>query len=98
MLGARTPNFDLLTIVAGVRPSGAGFGAVRFEPHLGSLKHVAAVVAHPKGEIQVEYTRGAGGVEASITLPRGISGNLIWEAKEYPLHEGTQQLTLPDRP
>jgi hypothetical protein len=92
------PNFDLLTIVAGVRPGSGTFSAVTIEPHLGPLNHVSAVSAHPKGEIQVEYTREATGVAASITLPRGISGNLIWSAKEYPLHEGKQQLTLPLRP
>jgi alpha-L-rhamnosidase len=92
------PNFDLLTIVAGVRPGAAGFSAVTVEPHLGNLKHVTAVIAHPRGEIQVEYTRGAGRVEASIMLPRGISGSLVWEAKGYPLHEGKQQLELPSQP
>ena len=89
------PNFDLLTIVAGIRPGTPGFSSVTVEPHLGPLRHVAAAMAHPTGDIQVEYTRGAGGVEAAISLPQGISGDLIWEAKKYPLHEGKQHLALP---
>ncbi len=36
------PNFDFLTIVAGIRPKTPGFAAVTIEPHLGSLKHVAS--------------------------------------------------------
>jgi alpha-L-rhamnosidase len=92
------PNYDLLTIVAGVRPGAPGFGRVTVEPHLGSLRQVTSVVAHPKGEIQVEYTRETAGVKAVVTLPAGISGDLIWQAKKYPLHEGKQQLTLPVQP
>ena len=92
------PNFDLLTIVAGVRPGSATFSAVTIEPHLGLLKHVFAVAAHPEGEIQVEYTRAAAGVDVSITLPQGVSGKLVWGARDYPLHEGKQRMTLPPQP
>jgi alpha-L-rhamnosidase len=91
------PNFDLLTIVVGIRPGAPEFKSVLVEPHLGSLKHVGAVQPHPNGEIKVEYTRDVGGVEASIGLPPGTSGRLIWGAKDYPLHEGEQKLTLPNR-
>jgi alpha-L-rhamnosidase len=51
------PNFDLLTIVAGIRPATPRFNAVTIQPHLGPLKHGRATMAHPKGEITVEYTR-----------------------------------------
>jgi alpha-L-rhamnosidase len=91
------PNFDLLTIVAGVRPASASFNTVTIEPNLGPLKHINATISHPKGQIQVEYTRTSEGVAATITLPREISGKLIWSKKEYPLHEGQQHLTLPIR-
>jgi alpha-L-rhamnosidase len=91
------PNFDLLTIVAGIHPDSPEFTAVTVEPHLGPLSHVAATMAHPNGDIQVEYTRKTGAVQVVIRLPHGISGNLICEAKKYPLHEGEQQLTLPTK-
>ena len=89
------PNYDLLTIVAGVRPGNRGFGTVTIEPHLGKLKHVAAAVPHPKGMIEVEYSVGTNGVEAEITLPAGVSGEFRWQGKTSTLHEGMQRLTLP---
>jgi alpha-L-rhamnosidase len=92
------PNFDLLTIVAGVRPGAPSFSAITIEPNLGPLKHISASIAHPKGQIQVEYTRTSAGVDAEITLPRGISGNLLWGTQNYPLHERQQRLTLPAQP
>jgi len=89
------PNFDLLTIVAGVRPKTPGFKTITIEPHLGALKHIASAMSCPQGEIQVEYTREDNGVKAQIGLPAGTSGDLIWQGKIYGLHEGNQQITLP---
>ena len=91
------PNFDLLTIVAGIRPKTAGFTEVTIQPHLGTLHHVAAAVPTPKGEIKVEYTRTNAGLEAVIVLPASVSGNVIWDKKIYNLHPGQQELTLPQK-
>ncbi len=89
------PNYDLLTIVAGIRPKTPGFATVSIQPHLGSLQRLSAAIPHPKGVIEAEYSRHAAGVEARITLPIGLSGELLWRGKSYDLHEGKQQLNLP---
>jgi len=88
------PNFDLLTIVAGIRPQTPGFSTVTIEPHLGTLNHVTAAMAHQQGEIKTEYTRTSHGIEAQITLPPSLSGSLVWQGKRYSLQEGSQRLTL----
>ena len=89
------PNFDLLTIVAGIRPGAAAFQSVTVEPHLSGLKHVRAVVPVPKGEVRVEYTRGEKGVDAIVSLPEGMVGKLSWKGNETVLRAGEQRLTLP---
>jgi hypothetical protein len=89
------PNYDLLTIVAGIRPASPGFRTVRIEPYLGALKHLAAVMSHPSGEIKVDYTKNGAGVHAEITLPASTSGTLLWEGKTHPLHEGAQAIEIP---
>lgn len=89
------PNFDLLTIVAGIRPRTAGFDTVTIEPHLGALKKVEAALPVPKGMVEVKYRRVSNGVEAQITLPAGMSGALLWKEHETVLLEGKQTLTLP---
>ena len=89
------PNYDLLTIVAGVHPKTPGFATVAIEPHLGELKHVSAGLPHPKGLIETEYVVSAGNVAARISLPAGISGELTWKGNIFPLHAGSQRLTLP---
>jgi alpha-L-rhamnosidase len=90
------PNFDLLTIVAGIRPAAPGFGKVTIEPHLGGLKHVDAAMASPKGMIEAEYTVSAAdnSVRAEITLPAEMSGEFDWKGQTHPLHGGKQTLEL----
>jgi len=89
------PNFDLLTIVAGIRPKTPGFKTITIEPNLGPLQHVRSVMPCPQGEIEVEYTRENDGLQAQIRLPAGTSGEFIWEGKTYALHQGHQQIILP---
>ncbi len=89
------PNYDLLRIVAGIRPATPGFASVSIEPHLGALKHVQASEPHPGGPIDVEFTRTASSVNARISLPSGLPGELIWQGKTYSLHAGEQTVSLP---
>lgn len=88
------PNYDLLTIVAGIQPASPGFKSVKIAPHLGDLKQVSAAMPTPKGVIGVQYNRTGNGVEAEISLPPGVSGNLLWNRHRIALHEGTQHLRL----
>src|SRR5579859_4293608 len=89
------PNYDLLTIVAGIRPASAGFRRVTIEPNLGEVQHVAATMAHPSGEIKVEFTKQKDSVASRVNLPPGLSGTLRWGGRDYPLHEGAQSFGLP---
>jgi hypothetical protein len=89
------PNYDLLTIVAGIRPKEPGFASVTVAPHLGSLKHVSAAVPSPKGMIEAEYTVEPSQVKATISLPAGTTGELLWNGQTFSLHPGKQELQLP---
>ena len=88
------PNYDLLTVVAGIRPKSAGFKTILIEPHLGTLRHVSALMPISKGTVEVEYRPATDGFEALINLPKGISGDLVWRAKRFAIHEGRQTLAL----
>jgi len=89
------PNYDLLRIVAGIRPAKPGFAAITIDPHLGALQHVQASEPHPSGPIDVEFTRDTNAVNARISLPSGVPGELLWHGKSYPLHAGEQAVSLP---
>jgi alpha-L-rhamnosidase len=89
------PNFDLLTIVAGIRPKTSGMSSVRIEPHLGALHHVTSAVAHPKGLVEVKYDLDGKTFHASVNLPPGVTGEFVWKGKTHNLHTGGQEFTLP---
>jgi alpha-L-rhamnosidase len=89
------PNFDLLTIVAGVRPKSPGFSTVRIEPHPGELRRVVASVPTPKGAVEVKYVTNSSGVSADINLPPNVTGELVWRGKTLSLHPGHQEFLLP---
>jgi hypothetical protein len=88
------PNFDFLRIVAGIRPDSAGFGKVVIEPHLGELREVKAGMPIPQGMVEVEYARGAAGIEAIVKLPDGVSGELVWTGRAIALKAGEQRVQL----
>jgi hypothetical protein len=89
------PNFDLLRMVAGMRPGSAGFQTVTIEPHLGALKNVKAAMPIGQGMVEVEYVRAADGVDARVKVPAGVEGELIWKGRKTLLHGGEQSLHLP---
>jgi hypothetical protein len=89
------PNYDLLTIVAGIRPAAPGFASVRIEPHLGALSTLDASFPHERGPIAVAYHRTGDALEAKVTLPAGLSGTLAWKGQTRDLRPGTQELRIP---
>ena len=88
------PNYDLLTIVAGIRPDSPGFKRVRIAPHLAGLTTLDASMPHGEGTIDVSYRRTQEGIDANFTLPAGLSGVLEWKGREFPLHPGLQTVAL----
>jgi hypothetical protein len=90
------PNYDLLRLVAGIRPAAPGFSEIVIEPHLGALQNVKASMPHPKGRIDVSFVASANNTDAQISCPDGVPAKLIWHGRTYPLHGGAQTLHLPE--
>jgi hypothetical protein len=90
-----SPNYDLLTIVAGIQPGAPGFKKVHIEPHLEGLHQLTASMPHPDGLIETSYRLDGDHWTATVTLPPGVDGQFTWKNKVWPLHSGTQSLSLP---
>lgn len=82
------PTADLLGVVAGVQPASPGFRSVRVAPHLGELKRIDAVVAHPSGQIEVGHRLQGGVLRSTIVLPAQVSGSFVWAGRTVPLKSG----------
>jgi alpha-L-rhamnosidase len=91
------PNYDLLTIVGGIHPNSPGFKSVLIEPHLGDLRQVSAAMPTSQGRVEVEFKRTVSGVKATINLPPGVSGELVWKGQTHELQESssTHEIQLP---
>jgi hypothetical protein len=90
-----SPNYDLLTIVAGIRPIAPGFKRVQIAPHLEGLHHLDVTMPSPPGSIRVSYRQDGVRWSANVTLPEGLGGEFSWKDKKWALHSGTQKLSLP---
>jgi alpha-L-rhamnosidase len=88
------PNYDLLTIVAGIRPAAPGFEKVVIDPHLGKLQNVTASFPWRDGEILVDYKLERETWTIRLNLPANLPGELVWQGKRYPLHSGSQVLKV----
>jgi len=90
---AAHPNYGLLATVLGIRPAAPGFTVVAITPNLGPLQHAEGTMPHPLGDISVSLQRAEQGVEASITLPDGLTGVFHWQGEAIDLKSGTQKIS-----
>jgi hypothetical protein len=86
------PNIDLLTLVAGIRPSSPGFQTVVIAPHLGTLTSLSARMAHPAGDIVVRYDKAGETWAFEVDLPPGVSGTFLWKGRTTALSGGPNRL------
>jgi alpha-L-rhamnosidase len=86
------PNYDFLTLVAGIRPASPAFHTVLVAPHLGTLTELRARLPHPAGEIVVHYLKTGNDWTFDINLPTDISGTFVWNGQTTPLAPGPNTL------
>lgn len=89
-----SPNYDLLAIMAGIKPESPGFETVKIEPFLGELKELEAMMPHSKGEISVNYKIKNGKLKANIILPKETEGTFHWQGGVYELKSGDNDFNL----
>ncbi len=89
------PTYDLLATVCGIAPDAPGFRAVKIMPNPGNLTHINGKVPHAHGDIVVLFEFNAEkNLKGTITLPKDLSGRLIWNKKEIYLRGGKQLIDL----
>ena len=82
------PNYDLLTLVAGIRPASPGFATVLISPNPGPLTSLSAAMPHPLGTIGVNYRKTGDAWTFDVSLPQGVTGTFQWDGKATPLSPG----------
>lgn len=89
-----SPNYQLLSIVAGINPSSPGFKEVSIIPYLGNQTEVSGNIPHPNGELKTKYRVEGQKLHANLDLPPGVKGKFTWKGIIYPLSPGTNSFQL----
>lgn len=89
-----SPNYQLLSIVAGINPSSPGFKEVSIIPYLGNQTEVSGNIPHPNGDLKTSYRVEGQKLHANLDLPPGVKGKFTWKGIIYPLSPGTNSFQL----
>jgi len=90
-----SPNIEFFRTVMGIDSELPGFASVKIEPRLGQIKNISGEIPHPKGKVFVSYQWEDGGKwKIQIRLPDKTSGHLVWNHKDYPIHEGNNEFNF----
>ncbi|MDQ6763035.1 MAG: alpha-L-rhamnosidase N-terminal domain-containing protein [Bacteroidota bacterium] len=89
-----SPNIEFFRTVLGIDTDAPGFAKIKIEPNLGSLTKVSGGMPHPGGEIKVSYSLSKDGkLDAIISIPKGTSGEFLWQGKKHILQAGEIKFT-----
>lgn len=86
-------NIEFLRMVLGIHSDAPAFKKVLITPALGKLTEASGSMPHPLGDIQVSYKQGKK-LEATITLPQGLTGTLRYNGKDHELKGGVNTFKL----
>jgi hypothetical protein len=89
-----SPNFELFRTVLGIDSAAPGFRRVVIRPFLGRLTRVSGAIPHPRGEVAVTLNVNAGRLDAEVTLPEGVEGELVWGETRRPLVSGRSRMSV----
>jgi alpha-L-rhamnosidase len=84
-----SPNIEFFRTVLGIDSDSPGFQKIKIEPHLGAIKKISGEIPHPNGKVAVSYVLNNNRWIISIQLPPHTTGVLLWKAKPYAIHAGT---------
>ena len=87
------PIYHFYTKLLGITPKSPGFKEIRIKPYLCGLTEISGIMPHPKGKIEVKITIKEENI-AIISIPKGTTGEFIWDNKTYSLKAGTQKIKI----
>ncbi len=82
------PLYHALTTILGIRPTGLGTGSVTIVPRLGPLGWATGTLVHAAGDITMEVERRGRGLTGTISMPRGLAGELRLGKRRMRLRPG----------
>jgi len=82
------PVHYYFSVAAGIKPLTPGFQKIEIKPNPGDLKNINASYPTKHGIINVQLNFDSGTGKGSITLPKGITGDFLYDTQKITLEEG----------
>ena len=82
------PVYFAQTAFAGVTPSAPFFKTVRVAPQPSGLKEIRSKTPCPQGVVETDLRFDGEKVSGTVTLPKGLTGEFVWQGKTLPLKTG----------
>ncbi|MDC6354929.1 MULTISPECIES: family 78 glycoside hydrolase catalytic domain [Robiginitalea] len=89
-----SPNIEFFRILLGIESAAPNFKQVRIAPNLGDIDEIGGEMPHPEGSISVDYKRSGQALEATVTLPAGLTGEFHWNGKVRALQSGRNNFSI----
>jgi len=83
-----SPAFHFPSLVAGIRPTAAGFKEIEIEPNLEGSTELKTSIPHPDGQISMALSGKGKLYQAEIEIPKNTSGHFVWKGKRTALKGG----------
>lgn len=87
-----SPNYHLLSLVAGIQPAAPGFKKIRIEPRPGKATSLHCSHPHPAGSIDLNLQFNKNSISGEVNLPAACEGLLIWKGNEILLSQGLNKI------
>jgi hypothetical protein len=87
------PLFHFQATILGIRPAAMGFAQVEIRPQLGPLQNAKGRMVHPAGWIEVEVHTTGDRLNATISLPEGVTGTFQGRRETLALRSGRQEVS-----
>ena len=88
------PVLEMLSVICGIQLPVYGSKNIIIAPNPGNLEWAEGSLPYPDGPVKVKIVRSAGSINATVTLPEGITGVFKFKNKSVQLHSGQQQISL----
>jgi len=89
-----SPVYFLLSLTAGIQPTGPGFRSLEIVPALGDLEFIDVTYPHPLGDIVLRLEReGRDGLRGQARIPEGLDEAVFeWNGERRSLKAGDQEI------
>ena len=86
------PVYFAQTAFAGVTPASPFFKTVRIAPQPSGLKEIRSKTPCPQGVVKTDLRFDGEKVSGTVTLPKGLTGEFVWQGKTRLLSSGVNAL------